>query len=778
MKLTDISIKKKLYVLSGLGIFFFICTLAIGIFELKSITSSAQILGKPKQDSALLAAEVAHLRWDIAVQAYILAQGKNPLKAALDGHSCDFGKWFYGPSRLQLESELPAIKPYFANLEPLHLNLHDTAKRIKGLVEANNLEEATAILDKETMPLLNQIAKLLTVSRAQITMANDNTLQQLLTLTSDLEASTMVLGVIIILVGSLIAVVVTRSISNPLIKLAATAREISSGNFITANLNRKDEVGQLADAFDIMVHQLKEKLGVSQGIMHGITNPFIVCNTKDEITFLNAPMLKTWGRSGTPKDYLNQTSGQFFYDKTDSPTLITRCLSRKEAERDFSMTHVNFANEKKHLRLDTSPLYGLEGNLIGAFAIHTDLTENHVQRERISSLNDHIYQSANEAKDISIKQNLDFQDLTTQLDTTAKMSKEQSTAASQAASILRNMTETLEEMAQSANQTVEKSQEARTQAMEGVHLVQETMSCIERMSVQTEQVAAGMRDLNEYADGIGQVLDLIKDVADQTNLLALNAAIEAARAGDAGRGFAVVADEVRKLAEKTMQATGEVATAVHSIQEGVQTGINATKEAVKLTNQSTALAQRTSNNLNHLSQVAEIAATNVTNIAKSTQDQLQSSHTILATMENITSLSTETNTNMTQSTTLVKNLNTLSIDLKTIIESMRNERRISDRIEIRTPYTIQLRCSVANKNISCQLADISITGMRVKLAPGEVCNTNNSLHISASQPPFHEVFNETLANISWMDGNELGIQFDKPLTADIIALSKQLQTKY
>ncbi|MGA2887949.1 MAG: methyl-accepting chemotaxis protein [Terracidiphilus sp.] len=124
------------------------------------------------------------------------------------------------------------------------------------------------------------------------------------------------------------------------------------------------------------------------------------------------------------------------------------------------------------------------------------------------------------------------------------------------------------EIATISGHTLDASKQARAAAdaaRQGGDLVNAAVNHIKELAQDTQQSASRIATLSEHAKQVGSIVDVINEIAAGTNLLALNASIEAARAGEHGRGFAVVAGEVRRLAERTAQATKQVATLVSGI---------------------------------------------------------------------------------------------------------------------------------------------------------------------------------------------------------------------
>jgi len=264
------------------------------------------------------------------------------------------------------------------------------------------------------------------------------------------------------------------------------------------------------------------------------------------------------------------------------------------------------------------------------------------------------------------------EELSAQVEQSSRGTEVQATRVADTATAMEEMNSTVLEVARNASQVAESTDAARRQAGAGSAVVSQVVAGIGTMQTVSLSLKQDMGQLGRQAEGIGQVMNVISDIADQTNLLALNAAIEAARAGDAGRGFAVVADEVRKLAEKTMTATREVGEAIRGIQDGARKNMDNVDRAVSTVEDATKLANESGEALRQIVALVDTATDQVRSIATASEQQSATSEEINRSIEEINRISSETSDAMRQSAQAVGELASQTQNLRALIDRMKS----------------------------------------------------------------------------------------------------------
>ncbi|WP_319760678.1 methyl-accepting chemotaxis protein [Maridesulfovibrio sp.] len=261
--------------------------------------------------------------------------------------------------------------------------------------------------------------------------------------------------------------------------------------------------------------------------------------------------------------------------------------------------------------------------------------------------------------------------LMVQIEQCSTGAEDQAGRVGETASAMEEMNASVLEVAHSASEAAEMVDKAKDMAGKGAEIVYRAVAGIEDISTQSEKLKTDMSYLGEQAEGIGDIINVINDIADQTNLLALNAAIEAARAGEAGRGFAVVADEVRKLAEKTMSATSDVVNVVKVIQDEARKNINNTVNSVEDISRVTTMANEAGDSLREIVNLVNDATTQVQSIATAAEQQSSASEEINRSISEISGISTQTSQAMNMSKTVVIDLTGTIKTLSSMTERMK-----------------------------------------------------------------------------------------------------------
>ena len=236
---------------------------------------------------------------------------------------------------------------------------------------------------------------------------------------------------------------------------------------------------------------------------------------------------------------------------------------------------------------------------------------------------------------------------------------------------MERVAEAARESSSRVREVSDNAETSRGQAVTGEKEVHGAVDSIETVKGTILHLKEAMAGLGEKARDIGQVMNVINEVADQTNLLALNAAIEAARAGEAGRGFAVVADEVRKLAEKTMASTNDVGNAITAIQESTAKSMTGVDNAVERIGEANELASRSGAALEEI--VATVVATGdqVNAIATASEEQSAASEEINQSIVQVNDMSRQTAEAMAEAAKAVSGLAAQAQTLTELIRELK-----------------------------------------------------------------------------------------------------------
>ncbi len=237
--------------------------------------------------------------------------------------------------------------------------------------------------------------------------------------------------------------------------------------------------------------------------------------------------------------------------------------------------------------------------------------------------------------------------------------------------IVQDMAHALHETAASAEGAAASAGRSLEASAKGAQAVNETIEGMNRIRDQIQETAKRIKRLGESSQEIGEIVELISDITDQTNVLALNAAIQAAAAGEAGRGFTVVAEEVQRLAERSAEATKQIAAIVKTIQADTQDAVGSMEAATREVVAGTALSDSAGAALEEISQVAKETATRITQIAHDIQAQAERGAQVSALMREILAITQQTREGTERTVQSVESLAELAADLRGSVAGFR-----------------------------------------------------------------------------------------------------------
>ncbi|MGC9436295.1 MAG: Cache 3/Cache 2 fusion domain-containing protein [Methanomicrobiales archaeon] len=209
---------------------------------------------------------------------------------------------------------------------------------------------------------------------------------------------------------------------------------------------------------------------------------------------------------------------------------------------------------------------------------------------------------------------------------------------SQVLKAMEDLSRTIQEVASRAEQVTTLVGETDEVGKNGMALAQKTEDGMNSITSSSNEVNTIILEIKSQMDRIGEIVNLITEIANQTNLLALNAAIEAARAGDAGRGFAVVATEVKSLAEESRTSAESIAEMIGNLQKQTQKAVETVEVSNREVQEGSGALQETLGAFTRIAESIDVISRNVSEVAAAAEEQSATVEEVTASMNEVNSL--------------------------------------------------------------------------------------------------------------------------------------------
>ena len=215
-----------------------------------------------------------------------------------------------------------------------------------------------------------------------------------------------------------------------------------------------------------------------------------------------------------------------------------------------------------------------------------------------------------------------------------------------------------------AQESAQVARQSRTAAESGLHAVQNAIEGMNSIRDQIQETSKRIKRLGESSQEIGEITELISDITEQTNVLALNAAIQAASAGEAGRGFSVVAEEVQRLAERSADATRQIATLVKAIQTDTQDAVGAMERSTQGVVEGAKLSDTAGMALQEIDSVSRRLAELIEQISTATSKEATSANVVAGNIQHIFAVTEQTGAGTRSTAQQVRELSVMAQELR------------------------------------------------------------------------------------------------------------------